>query len=162
MAGALTATPTTLYAEALKVAIGHEKSKAADLMGLAEKSRLGAKLMFTELATEALLYLNSLVVEFEHVLELDEIPEGEDSDTYYEQPSPVTERFVLPEEFTLPEQAILVAIAKTVESQRFYESHAARDGEERSRKFFTSCAQRMQRRAADLKEEYERNVMTQM
>lgn len=154
-------TPATeAYVDALKVAIAHEKAKAAELMGLAERSRLGAKLMFTELATEALLYVNALVVEFEHALESDVIPEGEDSDEFYVPPRTLTESFVLPDEFTLPEQAILVAIDATLASQSYYEGRAARVADDSSRRFFEACAQRMRRRVAELQEEYERNVLT--
>jgi hypothetical protein len=148
------------YADALKVAIAHEKAKAASLMGLADKSRLGAKLMFTELATEALLYVNSLIIEFEHVLESDELPEGEDSDEFYVAPAPTTESFVIPDEFTLPEQAILVAIEASRTSQSFYEGRSAAVPDAKSRQFFDQCALRMRRRVADLREEYDRNVLT--
>lgn len=148
------------YADSLKVAIAHEKTKAAQLMGLSERSKLGAKLMFVELATESLLYVNSLIVEFEHVLESDLIPEGEDSDELYVPPEKGTESFVVPEEFTLPEQAIHVAIESARSSQQFYETQTGSVADEASRRFFEACAQRMRRRVADLQEEYERNVMT--
>jgi len=148
------------YVDSLKVAIAHEKSKAAELMQLADRSRLGAKLMFTELATEALLYVNSLIVEFEHVLESDDVPEGEDSDEFYVPPTRWTERFVIPDEFTLPEQAILVAIEATRASEAFYESRRALVPDVVSRQFFQGCVQRMNRRTADLREEYDKFVMT--
>ncbi len=148
------------YTDSLKVAIAHEKSKAAEMMRLADRSRLGAKLMFTELATEALLYVNALIVEFEHVLESDEVPEGEDSDEFYVPPSKATESYVIPEEFTLPEQAILVAIRAAEASQAFYEARSGSVPDAVSRQFFETCAVRMRRRVADLQEEYDRNVLT--
>lgn len=151
---------TEAYVESLKVAIAHEKAKAAELMRLADRSTLGAKLMFVELATESLLYVNSLIVEFEQVLESDAIPEGEDSDEFYVPPGRGTESFVLPDQFTLPEQAIHVAIEAARRSQTFYEGRTSLVADEASRHFFELCAQRMGRRVADLQEEYERNVMT--
>lgn len=152
--------PNEVYLDSLKVVIAHEKAKAANLMRLADRSRLGAKLMFTELATEALVYVNSLIVEFEHILESEEVPEGEDSDEYYVQGAQSTESFVIPEEFTLPEQAILVAIRAAGASQEFYEGKIDTVPPGVSRQFFQTCAQRVKRRVADLKEEYERNVLT--
>jgi rubrerythrin len=150
------------YADALKVAIGHEKEKARLYMEFAERSRHGAKMMFTELAAEAMLYINSLMLEFEHVLLSDEIPEGEDSDTYVDIGVLRTQKIVIPKEFATPEQAVLVAIQKTEMSQAFYEAQAARESHERLRGFYEACGRRMQRRAVDLKEEYERFVLTQM
>ena len=156
------ATGEAAYADALKVAIGHEKDKARLYMEFADKSRLGAKMMFTELAAEAMLYINSLMLEFEHVLESDEVEEGTDSDTYVDIGVLKTQKLVIPAEFKTPEQAVLVAIQKTEESQAFYEAQAARAPDDRQRTFHQTCAKRMQRRAVDLKEEYERFVLTQM
>ena len=150
------------YADALKIAIAHEKEKARLYIEFADKSRHGAKMMFTELASEAMLYLNTFMVEFEQVLMSDEIPEGEDSDEFIDIGVLKTAKVVIPEEFTTPEQAILVAIKKTEESQEFYETLAGRASDERLKTFFSNCARRMQRRGVDLKEEYERNVLTQM
>ncbi len=150
------------YADALKIAIAHEKEKARLYMEFADRSKLGAKMMFTELASEAMMYINSLMLEFEHVLLSDEIAEGEDSDMYVDIGVLKTQKFVIPKEFATPEQAVLVAISKTEESQAFYEAHAAGAPNERLRLFHQSCARRMQRRAVDLKEEYERFVLTQM
>jgi rubrerythrin len=150
------------YADSLKVAIAHEKGKARLYMEFAERSKYGAKMMFTELAAEAMMYLNSLMLEFEHVLLSDEIPEGEDSDAYVDIGVLKTQKLVIPEEFVTPEQAVLVAIQKTEESQSFYEGHATQASDERLKNFFAGCARRMQRRAVDLKEEYERFVLTQM
>lgn len=150
------------YADALKVAIAHEKDKARLYMEFAERSRHGAKMMFTELASEAMMYINSLMLEFEHVLLSDEIPEGEDSDAYVDIGVLRTQKIVIPKEFATPEQAVLVAIQKTEESQAFYEAHATRARDDRLRNFYQTCARRMQRRAVDLKEEYERFVLTQM
>jgi rubrerythrin len=150
------------YADALQVAIGHEKDKTRVYMEFAERSRLGAKMMFTELASEAMMYINSLMLEFEHVLMLDTIKEGADSDTYVDIGVLKTQKLVIPSEFKTPEQAVLVAIQKTEESQGFYERHAAEAKDPRVRTFFEGCAKRMQRRAVDLKEEYERFVLTQM
>lgn len=150
------------YADALKIAIAHEKEKARLYMEYAEKSKYGAKMMFTELATEAMMYLNSFMVEFEHVLRSDEIPEGEDSDEFIDIGVLKTAKIVIPEEFATPEQAILVAIKKTEESQAYYEKLAERSSDEILKTFFANCGRRMQRRAVDLKEEYERNVLTQM
>lgn len=150
------------YADALKVAIGHEKDKTRIYMEFAERSRLGAKMMFTELASEAMLYINSLMLEFEHVIMSDAIDEGMDSDTYVDIGVLKTQKLVIPSEFKTPEQAVLVAIQKTEESQAFYEAHAAKAADGTLRGFFEGCAKRMQRRAVDLKEEYERFVLTQM
>jgi rubrerythrin len=150
------------YADALKVAIGHEKDKARLYMEFADRSRLGAKMMFTELAAEAMLYINSLMMEFEHVLLSDAIDDGTDSDTYVDIGVLKTQKLVIPSEFKTPEQAVLVAIQKTEESQAFYEAHMERAREEPLRAFYQGCARRMQRRAVDLKEEYERFVLTQM
>lgn len=150
------------YADVLKVAIAHEKDKARLYMELADRSKYGAKMMFTELAAEAMMYLNSLMLEFEHVLLSDEIPEGEDSDAYVDIGVLRTQKFVIPKEFVTPEQAVLVAIQRTEESQAFYEAHAAKVAEEPLKTFYAGCARRMQRRAVDLKEEYERFVLTQM
>ncbi len=150
------------YADALKVAIGHEKDKARLYMEFAERSRLGAKMMFTELAAEAMLYINSLMMEFEHVLLSDAIDDGTDSDTYVDIGVLKTQKLVIPSEFKTPEQAVLVAIQKTEESQGFYEAHMAKARDDRLRAFYQACARRMQRRAVDLKEEYERFVLTQM
>ena len=150
------------YADALKVAIGHEKEKARLYIEFADRARHGAKLMFTELASEAMLYINSLMLEFEHVLLSDEIEEGTDSDLYVESGVLKTEKLVIPKEFTTPEQAVLVAIQKTEASQAFYEERAAAATEARLAAFYQTCGKRMQRRAVDLKEEYERFVLTQM
>lgn len=150
------------FADALKVAIAHEKEKARLYMELADRSRHGAKMMFTELASEAMVYINSLMLEFEHVLLSDELPEGEDSDAYVDIGVLRTQKVVIPTEFKTPEQAVLVAIQKTEESQAFYEARAAAERDERLRRFYDGCARRMQRRAVDLKEEYERFVLTQM
>jgi len=150
------------YADALKIAIAHEKEKARLYIEFADKSRHGAKMMFTELASEAMLYLNTFMVEFEQVLMSDEIPEGEDSDEFIDIGVLKTAKVVIPEEFTTPEQAILVAIKKTEESQEYYETLSGRSSDERLKTFFANCARRMQRRGVDLKEEYERNVLTQM
>lgn len=150
------------YADALKVAIAHEKDKARLYMEFAERSKHGAKMMFTELAAEAMMYLNSLMLEFEHVLLSDEIPEGEDSDTYVDIGVLKTQKLVIPKEFVTPEQAVLVAIQKTEESQAFYEAYAGRAADDRMRNFYQGCGRRMQRRSVDLKEEYERFVLTQM
>ena len=150
------------YADALKVAIGHEKDKARLYMEFADRSKLGAKMMFTELASEAMLYINSLMLEFEHVLASDEIDEGTDSDTYVDIGVLKTQKLVIPSEFKTPEQAVLVAIQKTEESRDFYEAQVSRAPDDRLRAFYGACAKRMQRRAVDLKEEYERFVLTQM
>ena len=150
------------YADALKVAIGHEKDKTRVYMEFAERSRLGAKMMFTELASEAMMYINSLMLEFEHVIMSDAIDEGEDSDMYVDIGVLKTQKLVIPAEFKTPEQAVLVAIQKTEESQAFYDTHAGRAADPRLKAFFETCARRMQRRAVDLKEEYERFVLTQM
>jgi rubrerythrin len=158
------AAPTgeAAYADALKVAIGHEKEKARLYMEFAERSKHGAKMMFTELASEAMMYINSLMLEFEHVILSDEIEEGEDSDTYVDIGVLSTQKLVIPKEFELPEQAVLVAVQKTEASQAFYEGRAKQASEDRLRAFYGGCARRMQRRAVDLKEEYERFVLTQM
>ncbi|HKZ60449.1 MAG TPA: hypothetical protein VJ547_11490 [Candidatus Thermoplasmatota archaeon] len=150
------------YADALKVAIAHEKEKARLYMELSEHARHGAKMMFTELAAESMMYINSLMLEFEHVLLSDEIGEGEDSDAYVDIGVLRTQKLTIPKEFTTPEQAVLVAIQKTEASQAFYEAHAQGEGNERLAGFYQGCAKRMQRRAVDLKEEYERFVLTQM
>lgn len=156
------ATGEEAYADALKVAIGHEKDKTRVYMEFAERSKLGAKMMFTELASEAMLYINSLMMEFEHVLMSDEIDEGADSDTYVDIGVLKTQKLKIPSEFKTPEQAVLVAIQQTEESQAFYDAHAAEAPEGQLRAFYQACAKRMQRRAVDLKEEYERFVLTQM
>jgi|SRR5690242_4505585 len=150
------------YADALKVAIAHEKEKARLYMEFAERSKHGAKLMFTELASEAMMYINSLMLEFEHVILSDEIAEGEDSDTYVDIGVLSTQKLVIPKEFELPEQAVLVAVRETEESQSFYQSRANAAADGRIKAFYEGCAGRMQRRAVDLKEEYERFVLTQM
>jgi rubrerythrin len=150
------------YADALKVAIGHEKDKARLYMEFADRARLGAKMMFTELAAEAMMYINSLMLEFEHVLVSDEVEDGMDSDSYVDIGVLKTQKLVIPSEFKTPEQAVLVAIQKTEESRAFYEAHAGRAKDARLRNFYDLCARRCQRRAVDLKEEYERFVLTQM
>lgn len=150
------------YADALKIAIAHEKEKARFYMQAAERSKYGAKIMFTELATEAMMYLNSLMMEFEEVLRSDAIPEGEDSDEFIDIGVLKTASIVIPSEFVTPEQAIIVAIRKTEESEAYYRKLASRMDDEFLGNWYEGLARRMQRRAVDLKEEYERNVLSQM
>lgn len=150
------------YADALKVAIAHEKEKTRLYMELAERARHGAKMMFTELAGESMMYINSLMLEFEHVLQSDALGQGEDSDTYVDIGVLRTQKLTNATEFTSPEQAVLVAIQKTEASQAFYAERARGESNQRLAGFYAGCANRMQRRAVDLKEEYERFVLTQM